>query len=370
MIYLDNAATTPLDEEVLKAMLPYFCQTYGNAQSQHAAGRAAASALLAARDELASIFGCKGEEVYFLSGGTEAGNLAVKGVCEAYKTGHIIVSELEHPSVYESALKMRERGFELTVLKPSKEGVISPESVESAIKPNTIFCAVMAANNEIGTIQPYEEIAEICAEHGVFYYADCVQSASSLPFPKGASAFAVSAHKFNGPKGIAAMYIKDKSPIKPIIDGGRQERGLRGGTSNVAAAVGLAAALKAAVENREKNNLSIKRVRDIFLDNALKIEGAHLNGSRELRIPSNANLSFDGCAGEKVVFNLDLKGVCASTGSACSAGAVTPSRVVESCVGSTRAAQAVRFTFGKYNTEQDALLVADILKKVVLQIRN
>lgn len=370
MIYLDNAATTALDGEVLAAMLPYLQFNYGNSQSQHAAGRAAAAGLISAHDKIAAFFGCKSEEVYFLSGGTEAGNLAVKGICQSYGKGHLIVSAIEHPAVLESAICMQKNGFEVTFIQPDSRGLIPSEDVEKAVRPDTIFCAVMAANNEIGTIQNVQKIGEICKLHNVFYYCDCVQSVGVVPFPVGvANAFAVSAHKFHGPKGIAAMYIKGGSKISGIISGGRQERGLRGGTVNVASAVGLATALEKAATG--ENNAKIAALRDEFVNRVLtEIEGVYLNGDPVQRVPSNANISFDGCNGENILFCLDLKGVCVSTGSACSAGAVTPSHVITAIAGEGRAKTAVRFSFGKYNTKEDVDYTVRALKEIVLKIRK
>lgn len=370
LIYLDNAATTVMDEEVLAAMLPYLQSDYGNSQSQHAVGRAAARGLLSARDKVAEILGCESGEVYFLSGGTEAGNLAVKGVCAAHKSGHLVISATEHPAVLESAEEMKKHGFEVTFVQPQPNGVILPETVSQAIRPDTIFCAVMAANNEIGVINDIQKIGSLCNQKGVFYYADCVQSVGCVPFPqKTADAFALSAHKFHGPKGIAAMFIKKGSVLAPLISGGMQEKGLRGGTVNVAGAVGLATALERAVTG--EYNSHIRALRDRFIDRVLtEIEGAHLNGDLNLRVPSNANISFDGCDGENILFCLDLKGICVSTGSACSAGAVTPSHVISAIAGEERAKSAVRFTFGKYNTREEVEKTVEALKEIVSQIRK
>lgn len=370
MIYLDNAATTCLDGDVLQKMLPYLQSNYGNSQSQHAAGRSAALGLISARDKVAALFGCKSEEVYFLSGGTEAGNLAVKGVCQAHGKGHLIISAIEHPAVIESATCMQKLGFEVTFIQPDNRGIIPPEEVENAVRPDTVFCAVMAANNEIGTIQNVQQIGEICKRYNIFYYCDCVQSVGVVPFPVGvADAFAISAHKFHGPKGVAAMYIKGGSKINGIISGGRQERGLRGGTVNVASAVGLATALENALMG--SNNAKIAALRDDFVKRVLsEIEGTHLNGDPTLRVPSNANISFDGCNGENILFCLDLKGICVSTGSACSAGAVTPSHVISAVAGEVRAKSAVRFTFGKYNTKEEVDYTLSALNEIVLKIRK
>lgn len=368
-IYLDNAATTPTDEEVLSAMSPYI-KNFGNPQSQHSAGRAAAAGLLSARDSVARVFGCDSGEVYFLSGGTEAGNLAVKGVCAAHGAGHLVISAIEHPCVLESALEMQKRGFEVTFVNPDGSGIIQPEEVEKAVRKDTFFCAVMAANNETGVIQPVRQIGEICARHGIFYYADCVQSVGAVPFPVNcASAFAVSAHKFYGPKGIAAMYIKRNSVISPLISGGMQEKSLRGGTQNVAAAVGLSVALERAAKG--ENNIQVAFLRDKFVQGVLSsIPDTVLNGDAVRRVPSNANISFGGCAGENILFCLDLKGVCVSTGSACSAGAVAPSRVITAMAGEERAKSAVRFTFGKHNTSDEVDYTLSVLKKAVAQIRK
>lgn len=370
MIYLDNAATTVLDEEVLAAMLPYLKSNYGNSQSQHAAGRAAAQGLISARDKVAAIFGCKSEEVYFLSGGTEAGNLAVKGVCSAHGKGHLIISAIEHPAVIESAKDMQKSGFDVTFIQPDSRGIIPPEEVEKAVRPDTIFCAVMAANNEIGTLQNVQKIGEICTRYNIFYYCDCVQAVGAMPFPVGvANAFAVSAHKFHGPKGVAAMYVKGGSKINGIISGGRQERGLRGGTVNVASAVGLSCALERAVKG--EHIAKIADLRNQFVNRILtEIEGTHLNGDLVQRVPSNANISFDGCDGENILFCLDLKGICVSTGSACSAGAVIPSHVISAMAGEARAKSAVRFTFGKYNTKEDVDHTISALKEIVSKIRK
>ncbi len=369
-VYLDNAATTPLDGEVLAAMTPYLTSAYGNAQSQHRIGRMAAEGLLAARDLVARIFGCGGGEVYFLSGGTEAGNLAVKGVCAAHGSGHLVISAIEHPCVIESALEMQKRGFTVTFVQPDGRGIVSPAEVEKAIRKDTIFCAVMAANNEIGTIQNVTEIGKICKRAGVFYYADFVQAVGVMPFPtQYVSAFAVSAHKFYGPKGVAAMYIRRNSAVSPLLSGGMQERGLRGGTQNVAAAVGLAAALERAAKGED--NARIAALRDKFVSEALaRIPGAVLNGDEACRVPSNANISFGGCSGENILFCLDLKGVCVSTGSACSAGAVTPSHVVTAMAGEERAKSAVRFTFGKYNTPAETDYALSVLQEAVQNIRK
>lgn len=373
MIYLDNAATTPLDGEVLNVMLPYLMENFGNPQSQHAVGRICANAVIAARDKVAHIMGAMPQEVYFLSGGTEAGNTALKGVCAAKRHGHLIVSAIEHPSILESAEDMRKFGFEVTYVKPDKSGIVRHQFVKEAIREDTIFCAVMAANNETGVIQPVEEIGKLCKQRGIFYYCDCVQTAGVLPFLCDyCDGIGISAHKFYGPKGVGALYIKKGSAISRLVSGGRQERGFRGGTLNTAAIVGLAAALETADKNREENCKKIAALRDEFTYRVLnEIAGTHLNGDRDNRVPSNANISFDGCDGENILFLLDLKGVAVSTGSACSAGAVTPSHVLTAMgLSENRAKSAVRFTFGKYNTRAEIDKVIAALKEAVESIRK
>lgn len=373
MIYLDNAATTPLDSEVLQKMLPYMSEKFGNPQSQHAAGRQAANAVTCARDSVAAVLGCKAEEIYFVSGGTEAANFALKGVCLAHGSGHLVISAIEHPCVTESAKDMQKLGFDVTFVNPDSRGIISPEDVNKAMRKDTIFCAVMAANNEVGTIQPIKEIGELCRERGVFYYSDCVQAAGWLELDaKSCDGLGISSHKFYGPRGCGALYLKGGSKVQRLISGGMQERGLRGGTVNAAACVGLSYALEVAERERQNNCCMVKKLRDEFVKRVLsEIDGAHLNGDMALRLPSNANISFDGCAGENLLFLLDLQGVCVSTGSACSAGAVEPSHVLTAMgLEKERVKGAVRFTFGKYNTLKEVDFAVNALKTAVKKIRK
>lgn len=373
MIYLDNAATTPLDESVLEKMLPFMRENFGNPQSQHGAGRIAANAVVAARDKTAHILGCSPQEVYFVSGGTEAGNTALKGVCAAYGKGHLIVSAIEHPALIESAKDMQKYGFDVTFVNPDNRGIVGPQAIESAIKSDTVFCAVMAANNETGVIQPVEEIGEVCKKYGVFYYCDCVQTAGVLPFPTAhCDALGISSHKFYGPRGFGALYIKNGSKINRLISGGMQERGFRGGTLDAASAVGLAEALQNAACGADENNKKVADLRDMFVKRVLEeIEGTHLNGDKINRLPANANISFDGCDGENILFLLDLNGIAVSTGSACSAGAVSPSHVLTAMGFDTaRAKSAVRFTFGKYNTADEVAAAVEVLKSAVQKIRG
>ncbi|MDE7401049.1 MAG: cysteine desulfurase [Clostridia bacterium] len=375
MIYLDHAATTPLDKDVLKKMTPYLTTTYGNASSQHAFGREAANAVISARDGIAKIMGVPSNCLYFTSGGTEAGNTALKGVCAANrnKGKHIVLSAIEHPALLSAAEDMRAYGYELTLVKPDGQGVVSAESVNKAIRPDTVFAGVMSANNETGVIQPIKDIYEACKVRGVFFYCDCVQTAGVLPFAHfPADGIGFSAHKFYGPKGFGGLYMRPDCRFERLISGGKQERGLRGGTTYVAGAVGAAYALERAVDNAEENNKKIAALRDYFIKCVVtEIEGVSLNGDSYRRLPSNANLSFDGCDGEQILFALDLKGVAVSTGSACSAGAVTASHVLTAMgLPESRVKSAVRFTFGKYNTQEEVDQTVGILKEAVARIRG
>lgn len=372
MIYLDNASTTPLDSGVLDKMMPYLTENFANPASQYGAGRNAALAVLNARDVLSSLIGCKPDELYFVSGGTEAGNWALKGACAAQKGKHLIVSAIEHPALIESAKDLIKFGYEVTFVNPDKDGVISPAEIKNAMREDTVFCAVMHANNETGVIQPVEEIGAICKASGVFYYCDCVQTAGVLPFPtRHCDALGISAHKFYGPKGFGAIYISESAKITRLISGGKQERGLRAGTTNTAAAVGCAAALENAVNTADVNNAKISALRDKFVNRVLsEIDGSHLNGGKN-RLPAHANISFDGCDGENILFLLDMKGIAVSTGSACSAGAVKESHVLKAMgLDKGRVKSAVRFTFGKYNTAEEIDATVKELKAAVKKIRG
>ena len=374
MVYLDHAATTPLDGRVLQAMTPYLTEIYGNASSQHSYGRKAANAVTEARDKIADIMGVSPSELYFISGGTEAGNTALKGVCAALRGRgrHVVLSALEHPALISAANDMREYGYEITLVNPAENGIVSAESVAGAIRPDTVFVGVMAANNEVGTIQPIKDIYAACRERNVFLYCDCVQTAGVLPFGLfPADGIGFSAHKFYGPKGFGGLYVRGNCRFERLISGGEQERGLRGGTTYVAGAVGCARALEIAEREAQSNNENIHRLRDLFVKRVLaEIEGTHVNGDLQNRLPSNANISFDGCDGEQILFALDLAGIAVSTGSACSSGAVTPSRVLTSMgLDEGRVKSAVRFTFGRGNTLQETEYAAVKLKEAVERIR-
>lgn len=375
MIYLDNAATTRLDSDVLEAMMPYLTDVYGNPSSQHAAGRRAANAVTEARDKIAGIVGGAPSGLYFTAGGTEAANTALKGICAANtgKGRHIVLSAIEHPALIESARDLCAHGWQLTLVYPDGDGIVSPDAVEAAMRPDTVFAGVMAANNEVGTVQPIREIYERVKARGVFFYCDCVQTAGVLPFSDfPADGIGFAAHKFYGPKGVGCLCIKKGFRFERLLSGGNQERGLRAGTTYVAGAVGCAAALEKAYADAGRNNARVAALRDEFVERILAADcGAHLNGDAHRRLPANANISFDGCDGEQVVFGLDLMDIAVSTGSACSSGAVTPSHVLTAMrLPEERVRSAVRFTFGKYNTEEEVLRTVQCVKTVTERIRK
>ncbi len=373
-IYLDHAATTPLDDGVFAKMAPFFKGVFGNASSQHSFGREAANALTSARDAVARVLGVPAKEIYFTCGGTEADNLGIKGICLANgdKGRHIVVSAIEHPAVLESARSLEKFGYEITYVNPDGDGAIRPESVDSALRPDTVLVAVMSANNETGVIQPISEIYECVHSHGAYLWCDCVQSAGVLPFSRfPADGWAVSAHKFNGPKGVGFARIKSGVRFEPQMCGGHQERGLRGGTINTPSIVGCAEALVLAQRNASDVNKYVSSLRDRFEGKVLSlIDGVFINGCAE-RLPSHCDMSITGCDGQNVVMLLDMKGVAASTGAACSSGATTSSHVLTAMgLGAERVSGGVRFSFGKDNTPEQADVAAQILADVVSTIRG
>ena len=375
MIYLDHAATTRLSDSALEAMMPYLKDEFGNPSSQHGYGQRAANAVIAARDSIAGALGVPSADIYFTSGGTEAGNTALKGICaaNAKKGRHIVLSAIEHHALIESALDLQAFGYEVSLIAPDERGIISARDFASALRPDTVFAAVMSANNEVGTIQPVADIYAACRDRGVFFYCDCVQTAGVLPFGLfPADGVGISAHKFYGPKGFGALYMRSGSAFTRLISGGKQERGLRGGTTYVAGAVGCAQALKQACADAEQTNQRVAHLRDLFIKLVESgIDGVQLNGDRKMRLPSNANFSFERCDGEKIAFSLDLAGIAVSTGSACSSGAVTPSHVLLAMgADEARAKSAVRFTFGRENTEEEVYETYERLKIIINRIRG
>lgn len=378
-IFLDYAATTPCDDDVVAAMLPYFREHFGNPSGVYAEGRLARRAIDEARDRVAAALGASAAEIVFTGGGSEANNLALQGVAWAQRVAgrgrHLVVSAVEHSSVLETAKALAERGFALTVLPVDGTGRVDPEDVRGALREDTVLVSVMHANNEIGTVQPVADIAAICREAGVPFHTDAVQTVGQLPVDVGAMGvdlLSLSAHKFYGPKGVGALYVRRGVPLAPHIFGGAQERERRAGTENVAGIVGLAYALEKAVARLEEDGERIRRLRDRLIEGIrTRIEGSHLNGHPEERLPGNVNFSFEGVDGESLLLRLDLEGVAASSGSACSAGSVEPSHVLLA-LGLSRelAGQSLRLTLGRGTTAEEIERVLEILPPIVERLRR
>ncbi|MBQ9081685.1 MAG: cysteine desulfurase [Clostridia bacterium] len=378
-VYLDHAATTPLDKRVLKAMTPYLGNVYANPSSSHFFGREALKALDFARDTLAEILNASPSEVYFTSGGSESDNWAIKGSARAVreKTGktHVLLSAIEHHAALNSAKALKKEGFDVELLPVGQNGILDLSTLEQKLKDDTALVCVMTANNEVGTLQPVTEIAALTHAKGGLLFTDAVQAAGYMDIGKNAlnaDMVAFSAHKFYGPKGMGALYIKKGTPILPFIDGGEQERGLRGGTSNVAGAVGLATALRLAVEEREKNNTHVRALRNYFLESLFSdVKGVALNGDTLTRLPSNANVAFTGVDGTALLHRLDLRGIAVSAGSACASGSIEPSHVLTAMgLGLERAKSSLRFTFGKDNTKEQVEYTVKALKALVDELRS
>ncbi len=370
-MYFDHASTTPVDSEVLNKMLPYFTEIYGNPNSQHEFGRKAVSALDKARDDISSVLNCKSNEVYFTSGGTEGDNWALKGIVSANKNkcNHIIISAIEHAGMIESAKALIKEGVKVDFVKVDKNGIVDITNLKELLKEKTLLVGVMMANNEVGSIQPIKEIAKIVHENNAIMFTDAVQTAGVLDIDVqklGVDVLTLSSHKIYGPKGVGAIYIKNGILIDSLISGGNQERAKRGGTTNMAGVMGLSVALLNAEKNRQKNVEYVSALRDKFIERIEKeIPCATLNGDRERRLPANANFTFNGINGEEMLFNLDIEGICASLGSACSSGSIEPSHVLLE-MGRTKeeAKSSLRFTFGKDNTIEEIDKAVEIIKSV------
>ena len=375
-IYFDHAATTPVDPRVLEKMLPYFTQNFGNPNSQHSFGRQTVSAVDDARDAIAACIGAKPSEIYFTSGGTEADNWALRGAAYALagRGKHLIVSAVEHPAMIATAKELAKKGFEVTFAEVDEYGTVDLAKLERAIRPDTTFVGVMTANNEVGTIQPVGEIAALCKAKGCVFFTDAVQAAGAIPLRVkdiGADMLSFSAHKFYGPKGIGALYIRSGLKIEKLITGGHQERNMRGGTTNVPAVVGMAEALRIASENLEENAAYVASLRDRFIRRVQKeIPYVRCNGHPAHRLPANANFSFRYIEGESLLFSLDLKGIAVSSGSACSSGSLEPSHVLLAMgLPEGLAHGSTRFSFGKDNTPEQVEYAVDALKEIVVKLR-
>jgi cysteine desulfurase len=376
-IYLDHAATTYTKPEVLEEMLPYFTKAYGNPSSVHSFGREARRALDKARKRTAEALKADPVEIYFTSGGSEADNWAIKGVALANKNkgDHIITTSIEHPAILDTCRYLEKEGFKVTYLPVDQYGMVSVKDVEKAITDKTILISVMMANNEIGTIQPIKEIGQIAKEHKVYFHTDAVQAIGSIPIDVNdlnVDLLSLSAHKFYGPNGVGALYIRKGVKIGPYIHGGAQERNKRAGTENLAGIIGLGKAIELAVENMEKNNKKLIGMRDRLIKEIMsKVEYTRLNGHPEKRLPGNVNLSFEFIEGEALLLSLDLKGIAGSSGSACTSGSLDPSHVLLAIGLSHEIAHgSLRLTLGDDNTDQEIDYVIEVLPEIVNRLRE
>ena len=376
-VYADHAATTKLSKAALQAMLPYLQEEYGNPSGLYFLGQRAAEGLERARGDIARCLGCRSEELFFTSGGSEADNQALISAAEiGRKKGkrHIISSAFEHHAVLHTLDKLKKRGFEITFLDVHENGIVSPAEVEEAIRPDTCLVTVMYANNEIGTVQPVGEIGAVCRKKGVLFHTDAVQAAGQLAIDTEAQKIdmlSLSAHKFHGPKGVGALYIRRGIPAVSLIYGGGQERGKRAGTENTAGIAGMAAALQEACSRMQYNSSRIRSIRDGLLQELLKIPHSVLNGDRVRRLPGNIHMCFVGIEGESLILLLSEKGICASSGSACTSGSLDPSHVLLA-IGRDHgiAHGSLRLSLGADITPAEAEYIAQNVKAAVEYLRN
>ncbi len=377
-IYADNSATTKLSPVVLEKMIPYLTEVYGNPSSLYRIGGKAKEAVEAARENIAKNLGAKRPgEIYFTSGGSESDNWALKGAAHALKAkgkNHIITTKFEHHAILHTCEALEKEGFEVTYLDVYENGIVHPEDVENAIKDTTAIVSVMYANNEIGTIQPVSEIGAICRRHKVLFHTDAVQAAGYVKInveEQNIDLLSMTAHKIHGPKGCGLLYVRQGVKLENLIEGGAQERGRRAGTENVAGIVGLDAALQLAVDTMDERCEKLAVLRDKLIDELLKIERSRVNGDRIKRLPNNVNMCFEGIEGESLLLKLDLNGVSASSGSACTSGSLDPSHVLLS-IGLPHeiAHGSTRMTFSEETTEEDIDYIAKIVPEIVDYLRS
>lgn len=376
-IYLDNAATTPVRDEVLRKMLPWFTERYGNPSGVYETGREARKAVEEARRKVAAALSCDAHEVYFTSGGTESDNWAIKGAAlgNMGKGRHIVSSAIEHHAGLHALESMEKHGFEISYVKPDEQGIISPDAVRKAVREDTILISIMAANNEIGTLQPVREIGRLAREGKILFHTDAVQAIGAVPVDVKAwqaDLLSLSAHKFHGPKGVGALYIKRGAITEAFMHGGAQERGRRAGTENLPAIVGLGEAIEIAAANQPVNSVKVSGLRDRLIHGILSaIPDARLNGHPTNRLPNNVNVSFEGVDAEALLLRLDLVGIAASSGAACAAGSRVTSHVLRA-IGLHRgyAEGSLRLTLSELTTEAEVDEVLRVLPEIVLSLRN
>jgi len=375
-IYLDHAATTPVKPEVLEAMLPYFTEKYGNPSSIYSLGRENRKAIEDAREKVAKALNALPKEIFFTSGGSESDNWAIKGVAYANQNNgkHIITTNIEHHAVLNTCKYLERQGFEVTYVPVKENGIVDVEDIKKAIRPDTILISVMFANNEIGTIQPVKEIGELARAKGIYFHTDAVQAIGNVHVDvkdQNIDLLSLSAHKFYGPKGVGVLYIKDGVRINSFIHGGEQERGKRASTENVASIVGLGKAIEIADANIDNYNEKLLKLRDRATKEILgKIPYSRLNGDPEKRLPGNVNISFEFVEGESILLSLDMKNICASSGSACTSGSLDPSHVLLA-IGLPHeiAHGSLRLTFGEENTDSDIDYLLEVLPPIIEKLR-
>lgn len=376
-IYADNAATTKISQTAMKAMISAMENSYGNPSSIHQIGMAANDALQTAREQIARCLGCMPKEIFFTSGGTESDNQAIMSAAmlgAKQNKRHIISTAFEHHAVLHTLRRLKEQGFEIQLLDVGAEGNITAAQVEEAIRPDTCLVTVMFANNEIGSVLPIAEIGEVCRAHGVLFHTDAVQAAGHIPVnvkKQNIDMLSLSAHKFHGPRGIGALYVKRGIELTSLMEGGGQERGKRPGTENLPAIMGMAAALKEECTLMEQNEAKVIAMRDRLIQGLSQIPYSILNGSREKRLPGNVNFCFEGVSGESLLLLLDSRGICASSGSACASGALDPSHVLLSLSLAPEIAQgSLRISLDISNTEEEIDYMLEVIPQVVEQLRG
>ena len=376
-VYLDNAATTKMSEAAINAMIPYMNEIYGNPSSLHSVGQEANEALTGARERVAKLLGCEPREITFTSGGSEADNQAIVSAAklgERKGKKHIISTAFEHHAVLHTLKKLEKEGFEITLLDVHENGLVSAEQVADAIRPDTCLVTVMYANNEIGTVQPIAEIGAVCREKGVLFHTDAVQAVGHLKInvkEQNIDFLSLSAHKFHGPKGIGVLYAKRGIPLTTLIEGGAQERGKRAGTENIPAIMGMAAALEEACSKIDENTVKLTALRDKLIDGLSEIPHSILNGDAKQRLPGNVNFCFEGIEGESLLLLLDDKGICASSGSACTSGSLDPSHVLLA-IGRVHdiAHGSLRLSLSEETTEEEVEYTVKAVKEVVAYLRS
>lgn len=376
-VYLDYNATTPVDAEVLSAMTPFFAETYGNASSIHSAGQQARAAMESARASVASLIGAKPAEIVFTSGGTEADNLAIFGTVGAFprEPKHVICSPIEHHAVLNAVEALEKQGVDVTWLPISSDGVIDPDDVRRALRPETVLIAVMRTNNELGTIQPIVEIGRIAADADVYFHCDAVQAAGKLPIDVNSmkvDLLALSAHKIYGPKGVGALYVRENTLLQPLFFGGTHERDRRPGTENVAGIVGMGKAAELARTRLAKDSARLSGLRDRLEEGILRsVTGARVNGDRARRVPNTTNITFANAESESLVIAMDLQGVQCSAGAACSSGAILPSHVLRAIgLPKDEAKATLRFSLGRLTTREDVDYALEVIPQAVERLRS